>query len=798
MMIIEAGTPYADFIGHLDILSFDVVCQYSKRCIDDLPKSLQDRLYDDLNREEALLTTELEMQMYLHAFGAMLKARLELAFKEFEPLVWKHESISIIDYGCGQGVATMVLTDYLRCRHVNLNKIKRVILIDVSEICLKRAALLISKFLPDAEIETLHKDINDIEEIDISTDSEQTIHLLSGIIDVDSIDIDLLAGKINHTRYLYNEILCVGPMPKDSIRKKRSIDFLLRLNVEFLSSMEYEESEWINNWSVQYGRFNNSSLKYLSIERAENLALHFAIDAFYNRLADPEHVFLCYDMAHLKTRSTSDSEEEKGIDDLIQEAEKGSVKAMAKLMAYYFSVAKVDSALRYTELAANRNDVFALWNMAVLYHFGLYDKAVDLKKAKVFYCQIIDQELANDNPYVLQYVNQSIFNLAKLLNEEADHNMDDIISLLRKSRKPNNAILNFMIVSDAIKDRLSTVINGKGECFVAFYWPSESASKTFNKIQSLSDRDWIFAYNLGICYEYGIECDRDKNKALQCYLKTIQKEDDGSYKSTKAFMRIAKIYFDRGDRKAAVYWWKEALHNDETCKCAAITNIAIAIEDKERQTAFKIWCDYSLPGKGCEKCNEAFNYDAIKRECPKAQYHIALYYRDGLMGEINYEEANKWALKAVTQGFPTAELYMASCYKMGKGYAKDEQLAEYWLTKAAIHNVKEAQYRLFFLKRHTNKKEAIRWIALAANNNHVDAQEILARLSTVGLLKNEEDANYWFTRAAVNDNIDCQIYLGKHSKDIEVAKEWLLRAAKLGSEEAQKEYDKIMEKDMPF
>ena len=62
-------------------------------------------------------TQEEQLNAYLVAYGEMHKAKFEavlngLGTAAFE--MFRHRGVSIVDWGCGQGLATMVCLDWLR------------------------------------------------------------------------------------------------------------------------------------------------------------------------------------------------------------------------------------------------------------------------------------------------------------------------------------------------------------------------------------------------------------------------------------------------------------------------------------------------------------------------------------------------------------------------------------------------------------------------------------------------------------------------------------------------------------
>ena len=155
-MIIEQNTNYAYKLKYMDNPTFDKVRDLSTKFYRELPPALQDELFEALNRGIDILDSEPQMTAYLFAYGKMHKAKLNYAFEHLPETFFEIPELNINDYGCGQAVATMCYADFLRKQGYE-QKIRRVTLIEPSEAALKRAALHVSVFFPDAEIVTINK-----------------------------------------------------------------------------------------------------------------------------------------------------------------------------------------------------------------------------------------------------------------------------------------------------------------------------------------------------------------------------------------------------------------------------------------------------------------------------------------------------------------------------------------------------------------------------------------------------------------------------------------------------------------
>ncbi|MBR4625854.1 MAG: leucine-rich repeat domain-containing protein, partial [Alphaproteobacteria bacterium] len=169
-----------------------------------------DDLYNSINRGVDILKTEPEMLVYLYSFGNMHQVKLNFAFDKIPEEFFSQPEINVIDYGCGQAIGTMCYADFLKSKNYN-QQIKSVTLIEPSEICIKRAALHTSVFLPDAKIVTVNKTFDELAEEDINCNEDvPTLHILSNVLDLEfniSKFTKLVKGRLKG----YNQFLCVGP-----------------------------------------------------------------------------------------------------------------------------------------------------------------------------------------------------------------------------------------------------------------------------------------------------------------------------------------------------------------------------------------------------------------------------------------------------------------------------------------------------------------------------------------------------------------------------------------------------------
>lgn len=147
--LVENNTDYAREIATIDP-SFDNIRDIASRQLNGKDTKLEGRGVLPLNTFD-------ELCVYLYRYGKMHKAKLWSAFEKI-PFDTISNPIEIIDWGCGQGLASFLLKEYMITNRIELD-ITSVTLIEPSELTLKRASLHIRKIYPETKaIRTVCKD----------------------------------------------------------------------------------------------------------------------------------------------------------------------------------------------------------------------------------------------------------------------------------------------------------------------------------------------------------------------------------------------------------------------------------------------------------------------------------------------------------------------------------------------------------------------------------------------------------------------------------------------------------------
>lgn len=173
-------------------------------------------LHQNLGRGIDIIENTSMLYQYIKSFGNMHMVKLIEAFGTINFKEIEDETIEIIDWGCGQALATFILLEYLERNNIKLN-IRAIRLIEPSELALKRGLLYLNKWYLNIKIKAVCKDIDKISDSDITTNNKAIkLHLFSNILDVPSFKLNALIAKIKKTQADINYFVCVSPFIDES------------------------------------------------------------------------------------------------------------------------------------------------------------------------------------------------------------------------------------------------------------------------------------------------------------------------------------------------------------------------------------------------------------------------------------------------------------------------------------------------------------------------------------------------------------------------------------------------------
>jgi hypothetical protein len=245
--LLEAGTEYCDLLDGVHNC-FSAVRQVSVRkygCIKD------DAIFHSLGRGVAVLTDDRQLYAYMYSYGEMHYHKLIGAFSTLPKDVFERET-NIIDWGCGQALASMAYFDFLS-QIGTQQKIGSLTLIEPSEIALKRAALHVKVFSPTTWINTINRDVDALVSEDlIKTSTNTYLHLFSSILDVDGFSLTGLLQLVEVNFAGDNYFVCSSPYINDTRTSKLDAFmefFSKKKNFEIIDSTDCLRGQWIHNWT---------------------------------------------------------------------------------------------------------------------------------------------------------------------------------------------------------------------------------------------------------------------------------------------------------------------------------------------------------------------------------------------------------------------------------------------------------------------------------------------------------------------------------------------------------------------
>ena len=141
--------PYTTDLEDIMDMSFDKILKLAKEHV---PSTRKNNPWIGLNHGVKLLSSDDELAQYIAAYGSMHREKLYSALDTIDnPTQYFSRDITIVDWGCGQGLATMCFYDYMRNLGIE-PAVRRIILIEPSEAAICRAQAHLKKFTQTASI----------------------------------------------------------------------------------------------------------------------------------------------------------------------------------------------------------------------------------------------------------------------------------------------------------------------------------------------------------------------------------------------------------------------------------------------------------------------------------------------------------------------------------------------------------------------------------------------------------------------------------------------------------------------
>lgn len=657
----ESKTTYAYLIEHMQEPTFQKVWDIAYDFVRKLPAELSAELHESLNRGVDVLDSEPLLQMYIYAFGKMHNAKLLHAFSHMQERVVKTDQLEIVDYGCGQGLASICYHDFIK-EHNPIQKISKITLIEPSRLALSRAELLCSCFYPDAEIIAINKQFDELDAEDIIISSEVlTLHLFSNILDVESYDLHHLIQTITKLPSEKNEYVIVSPI-QNTIRTQRLKTFASNIGgfIYYENYLDKKQLDEERDWTCAV--LLCSSITKQELDESEcDQVFEEALSYFEkkdNNLEGGESIALLHRLKYC--------------------AEIGDKRCQNQLGAWYLKGIGTEQdyslALKWFQKAAEQNYAAAFNNIGNIYQKGL-GVEVDNQKAVQYYKKGSDQKHSGS---------QCRLGKCYLDGKGIDSNKNIAFSLFTESSLQGYAPAMFMLHV--------CYLNGWGT------GKDENAAIEYLK-KAAKLKHAKSCYILGGYFEQG---------------KFV---GENGHKSLKLLKESAKLGYAPAQEKLGDVYRQGLLGEEESPKKSF--NWYLKAANQGRLSAQFYVGYYYSSGYGIKKDAElAFEWysKAAKQQSPAALNNLAFCYEYGEGTEVDLVKAVHYYEESAKLGNTTAQKNLANCYRDGNGVESNPSKVFYWTLEAARKGDIESLGRisLYYIKGYgteINHKEALLWYA---------------------------------------------------------------------------------------
>lgn len=657
----ESKTTYAYLIEHMQNPSFQKVWDIAYDFVQKLPSELRDELHESLNRGVDVLDSEPMLQMYIYAFGKMHYAKLLHAFNHMQDRVLKNDKITIIDWGCGQGLASLCYHDYLKSCN-SLQQVSKIVLIEPSSLALSRAELLCSCFYPDAEITAINEPFDSLTADDISVPSEELIiHFFSNILDIESYNLQHLIQTVTNLSSDNNEYIIVSPI-QNALKTQRLKTFASSMDgfIYYENYLDKRQLDEERDWTC-------AVLLCSSITKEE------MFESEYDKVFEDARTFF--------ENKDNDPRGEEGIEILHRLqycAELGDKRCQNLLGLWYLHGVGTEQnnklAVEWFEKAAEQDYASAFFNIGDLYCKGL-GVEVDNQRAVHYYNEGADRKHCG-----CQYRLGECY----LKGIGVDIDKDLAFSLFMDSSLQGCTPAMFALYL--------CYLNGWGT------EKDKNAAIKFLK-KAVKGKHAKSSYILGNYYEEGIIVDKNEQKSLKLYTDS------------------AKIGYAPAQEKLGDIYRQGLLGSDESPK-KSFNWYLKAAEQGRSSAQFYVGYFYAS-GYGIKKDEElAFEWytKAAEQKNAAALNNLAICFEYGKGTDVNLTKAIYYYEESAKSGNITAQKNLAICYKNGTGVELNPSKVFYWTLEAAKNGDVESQgktalYHLRGYGTNIDHKEALLWYA---------------------------------------------------------------------------------------
>lgn len=172
--------------------------------------------FDNLDNGTRVLSDKAECIKYIALYGGHHFHKLYAAYTSTRFENVEGRNIEIIDWGCGQALATCVLIDYLIENDIHPNVLS-ITLVEPSIVALQRGLSLVQQMFQnaistDSAVRLVNKYLDEVNPADLASEPDSIkIHLFSNILDVEGFDLRRLYQLMVNSFQGLNRVICTSP-----------------------------------------------------------------------------------------------------------------------------------------------------------------------------------------------------------------------------------------------------------------------------------------------------------------------------------------------------------------------------------------------------------------------------------------------------------------------------------------------------------------------------------------------------------------------------------------------------------
>lgn len=285
---------YEDEIPQIRPLTLQGIAEY---CRSRLPSKYRNRPWELAypNRDfTEVFTRDVQADAYSAAYTQMHTGKLRMVFRKAKENGAFSSDISVVDWGCGQGLATLALKEYLEEQNLTRCRICEVVLIEPSPISLSRAKINVRYALPSVSIGTVQKKLDDVGPDDVRMSGRyRVVHLFSNILDIDGISLKRISENLSLNQEVENFVLCASPFYPQMARRYAALLSYFRepLSFTWKDSRSCKESGSPYTYSIQIFKLEANRPEQV-IRYSYYPAVHFeagyALDCVFEAVGDTD------------------------------------------------------------------------------------------------------------------------------------------------------------------------------------------------------------------------------------------------------------------------------------------------------------------------------------------------------------------------------------------------------------------------------------------------------------------------------------------------------------------------------